>query len=463
MPSPRWLVWGLISTVGVPLAGLAWAGDVRGQFAPPPVPPAAPPAATAPPTIPRGGIAPAYAPPVATAPSAVYVPPAPSAGPPLPGAAPASPVVAVPPGPVAPPSPTGLPSRSVFPTPAGMDPSSVPLPYTDMVAIGGTAIVARIGQEVILAGEVSDMIDAHIAKLGAKAPPAELQTYRIEMIRQRLSSMIDTKLVLSDLRRSIPEENVTKILAKLAVEFEAKEIPKLMEKHKAADRADLERKLQAVGSSLERERRFFSDKIMAQNWLRQQVKVQEDVTHEELLAWYQAHLADYDFPAKVRWEQVSVRISRYRSRAEAYAALAAMGNEILSGRPLAEVARAASDGPTAEKGGQQDWTSQGSLASTALDQALFQLPVGLMSPILEDDKYFHIVRVLERTEAGRTPFTEAQVGIRLKIREARFDQGVEELLTRLRESTLVWTVFDDQPAEQAASLFPLSTGLGGPR
>ena len=31
-----------------------------------------------------------------------------------------------------------------------------------------------------------------------------------------------------------------------------------------------------------------------------------------------------------------------------------------------------------------------------------------MSPILESDEGFHIVRVLERQEAGRKPFTDVQ-------------------------------------------------------
>ena len=44
-----------------------------------------------------------------------------------------------------------------------------------------------------------------------------------------------------------------------------------------------------------------------------------------------------------------------------------------------------------------------------------------MSQPIEDDKGFHIVRVVERTEAGRKPFLEAQVEIREKLREESID------------------------------------------
>ena len=104
-----------------------------------------------------------------------------------------------------------------------------------------------------------------------------------------------------------------------------------------------------------------------------------------------------------------VRIDKYPSKAEAYAALARMGTQVvLAGRPLAEVAKAQSDGLTAGNGGQRDWTTKGSLVAEELDRALFGLPIGQLSPILESNSGFHIIRVIERQDAMRTPFADAQ-------------------------------------------------------
>jgi parvulin-like peptidyl-prolyl isomerase len=134
--------------------------------------------------------------------------------------------------------------------------------------------------------------------------------------------------------------------------------------------------------------------------------------------------------------------------------LATMGNEVLAQRPFADVAREKSDGPTARDGGIFDWTSQGSLASKRLDEAVFSLPVGQLSAIIEDEtslnmpdrQSLHIVRVLERIEAGQTPFLEAQVSIRQALLEERRKKASDEYLTKLRERTPVWTIFDDEPA-----------------
>jgi parvulin-like peptidyl-prolyl isomerase len=122
-----------------------------------------------------------------------------------------------------------------------------------------------------------------------------------------------------------------------------------------------------------------------------------------------------------------------------------MGNEVLAGRPFAEVAASRSEGPTARSGGRFDWTSKGSLASKLLDEAIFTLPIGQLSAILEEEKALHIVRVTERVEAGRTPFIEAQTGIRDTLRQERRQKSMNDYLSRLRGRTPVWTAFQNAP------------------
>ena len=139
-------------------------------------------------------------------------------------------------------------------------------------------------------------------------------------------------------------------------------------------------------------------KTISQQWIHQKVKPDDEITHEEMLgSGIRAHLREFEKPPRARWEELMVRLSKYPSSEAAYAALAAMGNEVaLAGRPLAEVAKARSDGPTAADGGARDWTNQGSLAAEQLDRALFALPPGRLSPILESKTGLHIIRVLER-------------------------------------------------------------------
>ena len=96
------------------------------------------------------------------------------------------------------------------------------------------------------------------------------------------------------------------------------------------------------------------------------------------------------------------------------------------------MARRGSQSATAKNGGAYDWTTAGSLVSKEIDQAVFTLPVGRMSQVIESDRGFHIVRVIDRKEAGLTPFTEAQVDIRKKLKEESWIRQRKAYLDKIR-------------------------------
>jgi peptidyl-prolyl cis-trans isomerase SurA len=225
----------------------------------------------------------------------------------------------------------------------------------------------------------------------------------------------------------------------------------MMKEAGAANSIEYEQLLRSRGQSLDRMRKMFFERALAQQWLQSKVEVEEEIPHAEMIAWYENHLADYDYPAKARFEQLTVRITPEQPREIAWNKLAAMGNEVFQGAAFADVAKAKSEGPTAASGGGYDWTTKGSLVSKPVDEAVFTLPVGQLSAIIEDGSSLHIIRVVERTDAGRVPFLEAQVGIKTQLLDERRKRQMDDYLTRLRERTPVWTVFDgEQPAAMTA-------------
>jgi parvulin-like peptidyl-prolyl isomerase len=185
---------------------------------------------------------------------------------------------------------------------------------------------------------------------------------------------------------------------------------------------------------------------LARQWIGQQVKRDEEVTHEQMLAYYHEHRKDFTTPTRAQWEELMVRYSKYPTRAAAYDAIARMGNQVWAGAPFVEVAKAASDGPEAAKGGQRDWTEKGALACQALDMALFNLPVGQLSPIIEGDHGFHIIRVTRRDPDLVKPFLDAQAEIKKKIVQQRMEKQFQEYMTKLQARTPVWTIFDSPVA-----------------
>jgi parvulin-like peptidyl-prolyl isomerase len=120
-----------------------------------------------------------------------------------------------------------------------------------------------------------------------------------------------------------------------------------------------------------------------------------------------------------------------------------MGNEVFFGAPFAAVAKKHSQEPNAQNGGKYDWTTKGSLASEPIDRAIFTLEPGKLSQIIRDDTGLHIVRVIERQDAGHIPFEEAQTGIKEAITNERRQKDLQEYLEELRAKTPVRTIYDE--------------------
>jgi parvulin-like peptidyl-prolyl isomerase len=314
-------------------------------------------------------------------------------------------------------------------------------------------VVARVGPEVVLAGDLlTPSALAWLEKVSPGLKPEQVKELKLQICRQVLPQHVESLVIYVDACRTIPEDRLPDIEKKVNEAFDEQQLPRLIKDAGLANSVEYEQLLKSRGQSLDRIRKTFFERALAQQWVQQKVTSDEEIPHAEMIAWYQNHLADYDYPAKAKFEQLTARITPTQTREQAWNKLAAMGNDVLEGKPFAEIARTRSEGPTAATGGAYEWTTKGSLASKVLDEAIFRLPVGQLSTILDDGTALHIVRVTERTEAGRTPFVEAQVGIRQDLTDERRKREMDDYLAKLKDRTPVWTIFDgESPMATAGS------------
>lgn len=371
-----------------------------------------------------------------------------------PGTPPASsppgypPVVSPPAAPLA-----RFPPRTTAPTPPSTAPHVVPAAsLRPGQLLDPTTVIAHVDQDVILLGDVLMFVNEVLAKNAARIPPDQMEEVRRLLIQQRLEPLIEVKLACADLKRNVPKENLEKIEKKLGELWEQEEYKKKLLAAKVDSRAALDAEFRRIGTSLEREKKSWMEDQMARHWVGQHIKFDEEVTHEQMLAAYRAKRASYEYQAAARWEEIKLNYDSPEKRRQAWRQLALAGNDLLAGAPLAEVAKRTSQGATAAQGGARDWTTKGSLASEVVDQALFSLPVGQLSPILDDGKSLYIIRVVERREAGVVPFTEAQIEIKKEIQQERVRQQTSDFLAKIRGKYRVSTIFDNpRQDEQAAT------------
>lgn len=341
-------------------------------------------------------------------------------------------------------------------------------------------IVALVGDQIILYGDIAPLVDQTLAPYLAKARTdldrQDILSQRELLTEQLVQQMIETKLLYYEVLREIPRDKLDEVKKNMrrqvGASFESslnearKEVAaakkseldkvlrkdpvvmrlaQMMNEQRLETQAELDAALRRQGSSLAKQIAFFTEYHVGRTIIPKKVNFKPEVTHQEMLTYYREHAQDFAVPAKARFEILTVYFKNYPTPQAAERAIAEMGNAVyLGGASFAAVAQKSSQEPNASKGGQYGWTTKGSLASEVIDAALFTLPVGRLSQILRDERGCHIVRVQERTEAGQIPFTEAQTRIKEAIVMQKRNAQYKEYLVELRKSTPVWTIYDDK-------------------
>ena len=331
--------------------------------------------------------------------------------------------------------------------PVELNSATTPEPAT----VDGCQVIARIDGQVVLACEVLWRVNHMLEANRDRIPPGQYEAVRDQLMKQTLTGIVDQKLLYGEFRRNIPPENMPRIEENLLPHFEERELPKLMKQLDCKSQRELEQELSRLGSSLADTRQSFNENVIASEWIRSKIKISDEVGPQEMVEYYRDHRDEFEFPTQARWEELTVRKSGIPAQAQqSYAKLALMGNEVwpwLKANPPADtpvfgdVAKAKSEGFNSDKGGVYDWTTKGSLKAAVVDDAIFSLPVGQMSPILDSGTAFHIVRVLERKEAGCRPFSEVQNDIRDKLKDQRMAVAQRKYIDELRKHAKIWTVY----------------------
>ena len=326
-----------------------------------------------------------------------------------------------------------------------------PAALIENVYVPGTEMVARVGTQVILLGDILPklrraalrMINEGLKKM-SEEERARITKHEIEMdinaISERyypdvLQEQILFALVYGDYEFSHDKASRSMFDAKMGEEFDRTEIPDMMKEFNVENLVALKGFLKdQLGSSLEKEKRLWIREQIVKQWISMSVqRATGECTHDEMTDFYEKNLGMFTTKTQARWQEMVVLLSKHTTEQEAWDKIRWMGNYAAKGIPFEEIAKEDSDGFTASDGGVWDWTTKGNLASAELEQAIFTQPIGQLSPaIIRSDKGLHIIRVLERQEEKVVPFVEAQSIIREKIKMQRAQRYQDEYLAELR-------------------------------
>jgi peptidyl-prolyl cis-trans isomerase D len=158
-------------------------------------------------------------------------------------------------------------------------------------------------------------------------------------------------------------------------------------------------------------------------------------TDADLMKRYQASKDDFKHPAEAHVLHILVRVAQGAPAADDATAKAkadSIVKQLRAGADFAKLAAANSADPSSSsKGGDMGWVDKGSTVAP-FDAAAFSIPLNTVSdPIRSTEFGYHIIKVLERRDAGYRPFEEVRAQIASQIVDQTAKDMARDEITRI--------------------------------
>ncbi len=332
-------------------------------------------------------------------------------------------------------------------------------------------LVAVVGNEHVLAGDMAGIVEPIIEKNRDKLrSSSDENRLRVQLTRQVFGQYVEIKAMYQEFFRDMVgtkppsevEEMKQQVVTKAGKIFFERQVPNMMKQYEVNDLPSLEAKLREQSQSLYTRRTRFIEQVLAQELERKYVPEEFEITQTELLDYYRKNEQKWRVPAKARWRQLTIRFDKHdNNRTVVEQLIKNLGNEVLlGGKRFEAAALQSSEGYTKEQGGQYDWTTQGSLKSQPIDQALFSLPLNRLSQVITDEIGMHIIEIQERTEGTTRSFEEVQAEIRQQLSDEKRSVEVKKFRRKVLDRTPIWTLWPEDLKDRADNVRPLSDAIG---
>jgi peptidyl-prolyl cis-trans isomerase SurA len=233
-----------------------------------------------------------------------------------------------------------------------------------------------------------------------------------------------------------------------------KRLDQLRQQMHAESMEDLEKAAQAQGVSFEDFKQNMKNSIIQQKVIQQEVGGHITVTQQQIQQYYDQHKAEMERPEQVRLSEIlistqkapAVKTSKGQTAlpetpdpdlvATAQKKADAVYEQLQKGSKFADLAKANSDGPTAQAGGDLEYFKRGTL-SKELEDKVFALKAGEYTAPVRTNQGWVILEVTEHQNPGIPPLKDVEGYINERIYMQQMQPALREYLTKLREDAYI--------------------------
>lgn len=292
--------------------------------------------------------------------------------------------------------------------------------------VDGIAIV--VNKDAILVSEINEAMLPLMQEYRARYSGDELKKKMAELRDTIIEQAIDTKLILQVAReRGISADEKT---VDSRVEVVKSRFPSEDEFYQA---------LASKGITFREYREQVAEQVLAQETIRRVLGEEIDVTDNEIREYYDSHPDEFVTEPRIKLAQIFLKIptgstpeevDRLRQKAEQLRIL------IEDGVEFSELAQKYSEGPYRDRGGVVGEVSPNEILPE-LEEIAFGLKTGEVSPVIQTNYGFHMLKALEAEPARKIGFEEAKPLIEERISEMERSERYDDWIEELREDAFI--------------------------
>ncbi len=297
------------------------------------------------------------------------------------------------------------------------------------------SVMARVNGQPILSEEVIGAASGRLLEMRQHLPQSEWPAAQTKIIKNELEQVINRELILQAAQARIPPRGLEKVKEVASKEFDGM-LRKRKQQLKVSTDEEFKELLAKNGISIEEERRQYERTFIMREFINLLIRKKiEEIDREDLLEYYKEHAKEFDRPERAVWQHIFIDVDRFPNREEAKQHAQEVHRQVQSIQrheafgPLAEKH---SHGPSQYRKGEGEGNERGFIRPVEVEGTVFGLRPGETGPLVEVDRGFHIVRVVEHTSGGRVPFDQACSEIRKKLQNKLFQDEYTRIIEELK-------------------------------
>ncbi len=285
-------------------------------------------------------------------------------------------------------------------------------------------IIAVVNDEIVTEQDLQVSMGPVIAQYRTVYAGKEFDQKLQEARKEFLGKVIEDKLILSEAKRLlviVKDEEVDEMLNEV--------------RNKFPNRETFLRAIEEQGLTEKKLWNRFRDQLMTQKLVAYEVKSKVSVSPGEVSEYYKANQALFVQGDRARLEHILIRTAT-RGEEESKLLADKIATELAEGKPFDELARTYSEGAEAKEGGQMGWMEKGQLMGE-IDEKVFALAEGGVTPPIKSSLGYHIFRVAERQKTSVKPLSDVRQEINDKLFRKKLDERLGAWIADLKKGAYV--------------------------